>query len=42
MWAYTRNSRLNIVFTTSLKFGGNGAPKIGKTEVNRGYERYMI
>lgn len=27
MWAYTRKSLLNIVFTTSLKLGGNGAPE---------------
>lgn len=26
IWAYTRNRRLNIVFTTSLKLGGKGAP----------------
>jgi len=26
IWAYTRNSRLNIVFTTSLKLAGNGEP----------------
>lgn len=26
IWAYTRNSRLNIVFTTSLKLVGNGEP----------------
>lgn len=27
MWAYTRNKRLNIVFTTSLKLAGNGEPE---------------